>query len=546
MSILEMIAIVGEGNPNAICFENNGESLTYGELWEKSDRLALFLNKKLGSNKEPIMVYGHKHPMMLVCFLACVKSGRAYCPVDISTPKERVLDIGKVVNRHIVLGTVENIPDFDSYMGLDELKRIVDVPSSESIGIETGRTDGTEKKEPTCFRERAITEGSLVNRENWLKPEDTYYIIFTSGSTGKPKGVEITLRNLTNFVTWSKSLVENSQAKTLEGQLTFMNQAPFSFDLSVMDLYTCLATGGRLYSIDKSIQKNPTELLQHLSNGKPNIWVSTPSFLDMVLAEDIFREENYPFLKTFILCGEKFSVSTFKKIKNSFPNATCYNTYGPTESTVAVTSVKVNELELGEGQELPIGVTKPGTKIYIMGEQGELKAEGVKGEIVIAGDTVGKGYYMNPSKTEEFFIKDEISSYKDKNYKLYRTGDEGYLKGNMYYCSGRLDFQVKLHGYRIELGDIESNLCELDGIKQACVLPRFIDDKVRSLTAFVVDNKVSPDLDIKSDFNRRNEIRTMLKDKLPDYMVPKKILFLKALPMTNNGKVDRKKLEAKV
>lgn len=534
MNILEKIENHGKMQGDNIVMEYGAEKLTYSELWEKSDRLAGWISERLGDSKKPVLVYGHKHPMMLVCFLACVKSGRAYCPVDISMPGQRIGDIAEAVDNDIILGTEENTHNLKGYVSLDEIDRI------------------SKEHTPVDYSKR-------------VSSEDTYYIIFTSGSTGKPKGVEISLENLNNFTDWSVSLVEDSQEgchdemrdiNSRKSQLTFMNQAPFSFDLSVMDLYTCLAMGGRLYSIDKKTQQDPKLLMDELRKGGINVWVSTPSFAEMTMANKEFNGEEFDSINTFLFCGEKLGADTGKRLQELFPNSCIYNTYGPTESTVAVTGIKLDDSLFGKG-DLPIGRPKPGTEIYIFTEDGSIAKEGEKGEIVIAGNTVSKGYFKNREKTSEVFIEDNISSFHDskdsdetKKAMMYKTGDEGYISNGLVYCTGRIDLQIKLHGYRIELGDIESNLTFIEGISQACVVPRRVDGKIRNLVAFVVEasdaNAPGKTYDSSTAFQKRKEIRDKLKCQLPDYMVPKKIVFVDSLPMTINGKVDRKKLEAMV
>lgn len=496
--ILEKIARNVEHFSDRTAVTSLQGQLSYGSLWDLSDRLAGWLEEKLGEDKSPVVVYGHKSPWMLVCFFACVKSGRAYCPVDISMAEERVNAIVKAVDTPIVLAT--------------EPLMLKDYQVVQQPGIE-----------------QAAEESMPIGKEKWLKPDDIYYIIFTSGSTGEPKGVQISCSNLENYTDWSVTLGDGSEKK--RGGV-FLNQAPFSFDLSVMDLYTCMVSAGTLYCVEKTIQKDMGMLMDYLRQSDISYWVSTPSFADMCLTELGFNEELMPQMRVFLFCGEKLTNDTAAKLYERFPRAQVVNTYGPTESTVAVTQTIVTSEMINRKEPLPIGVAKSGTEIKILAEDGTEVAEGQKGEIVIFGDTVSPGYFKNPEKTNKAFGVDE------NGIRFYRTGDEGYKINDMIHYSGRIDLQVKFHGYRIELGDIEANLMQLPQVTGAAVVPQIAEDgKIRYLAAFVTGEKN------QGTFEDRKAIRVALKNRLPEYMVPKKVVFLDQLPMTSNGKTDRKKLE---
>lgn len=224
----------------------------------------------------------------------------------------------------------------------------------------------------------------------WVSGKDTWYIIFTSGSTGTPKGVQISADCLNHYLDWSVGL--GSAAEEKDGQV-FLNQAPFSFDLSVMDLYTSLASGGTLYCLEKTVQSDYRLLMQSLGASKANVWVSTPSFAEVCLSEKSFSEELLPKLQVFLFCGETLGNRTVQKLQERFPKAAVVNTYGPTESTVAVTDVLVTPQMARETEPLPVGRAKPGTRIEIRDEAGTVLPDGEKGEIIILGDTVSTGYY---------------------------------------------------------------------------------------------------------------------------------------------------------
>ena len=492
-SILTIIENVIKNNGEIVAIKSGPHSLTYRQLGEQSDRLAQWLCSNVEDN-EPVMVYGHKNPQMIVCFMACVKSGRAYCPVDISMPADRVKDIAEAIGNKTILATENFALNGFRVIGKNDISRICDQAAGSG----------------TAFP---------------VSGNDTFYIIFTSGSTGKPKGVEISESNLSKFAEWSVNLAGARLTDEKINHPIFMNQAPFSFDLSVMDLYTSLAMGGTLVCVDKAQQQNTAEMFEYMRNSSITCWVSTPSFAEMCMADHSFDSSLLPEMELFLFCGEKLGKETAEKLSERFPQAKIVNTYGPTESTVAVTFADVTPEMIKKEGPLPIGQPKPGTQLVIEGE-----------EIVIIGDTVAKGYYKNPEKTEQVFF--QTPDKDGKMQKAYRTGDKGFYDGKNFYCTGRMDGQIKLHGYRIELGDIENNLMNISLIEQAAVLPKYDGDKIKSLVAYVK----APSME--GSFGDGKKIKSLLKEKIPAYMVPKNIKFLDKMPMTANGKLDRKKLEA--
>ena len=288
-----------------------------------------------------------------------------------------------------------------------------------------------------------------------------------------------------------------------------------------MDVYTALATGGCIFCLDKKLQLSMADMLAELGKSKVKYWISTPSFADMCLADRSFDENLIPELENFLFCGEKLTNRTAEKLMERFPKAKVINTYGPTESTVAVTDVEISKEMAASEKDLPIGRCKPGTEILI---------DENNGEIIIKGNTVSKGYFRDAEKTAKaFFVAEDGEP-------CYRTGDAGHFEEDMLYYGGRIDLQVKLHGYRIELGDIESNLVKMEEIESAVVVPKMQDGKVKYLQGYVVSH-----FDDKSNAQVKN-IKAFLKQFLPEYMVPKRIIFIDNMPLTANGKADRKKL----
>ena len=507
MELLKRLEKYSVERLEAVAFKNayTDETITYSQLWNYSDKIAAKISTTLENDKKPVVVYGHKHPLMLAVFLACVKTGHPYCPVDISMPTERLKDIVEASETELLIALEETEVTATIKWTMEDVQIAV-VGEAQNVPTE----------------------------ETYVSADDVYYIIFTSGSTGKPKGVMITADCLDNYLYWMEEIVTRNGHK---GDFTYLNQAPFSFDLSVMDTYTSLFMGGTIWSMEKRVQEDMGLMHSKLATSGLGVWVSTPSFMNVCLLNKEFNEQMLPEMKIFLFCGEVLTNKTARELQKRFPNAQVINTYGPTESTVAVTEVVINDEMATSEHPLSIGYDKPGTTIFIMDDKYAYpgKPEGEKGEIVIAGNTVAKGYLNQPELTADKFFKLQTP---EGEMWAYKTGDEGYKQDELLYYCGRMDFQIKLNGYRIELGDIESNILEMDDVTYCVVLPIEKRGEVKGLAAFV-----TLDHPVEDEFEYSQSVRKYISEKLPHYMVPKKCIVLEEMPMTNNGKADRRALK---
>ena len=481
MHLLDRIDRWGRETPDRIAHQSGDRTLTYGELLSRSEEIADWLQEEMGDNRGPIAVHGHKEPEMLIAFLGAVKSGRPYVPIDTSIPPQRVERIVAGANAPLVLT-------------------------------------------PERIRNLARVEDPMPRKR--VEANDPFYILFTSGSTGEPKGVVITLANLTAFVDWL-----SGEQQFTPGAETFLNQAPFSFDLSVMDLYGSLSAGGTLFSLTKDHVSNLKHLYEAFGRSGVTTWVSTPSFAQMCLIERTFAQPMLRGLRRFLFCGETLAPETASQLLERFPEAEVWNTYGPTEATVAMTSVRVTRELIADFNPLPVGRVMPGTEVIIRGEDATPVPDGDRGEIVIIGPNVSPGYLGRPDLTERAF-------FDYQSFRAYRTGDWGRLRDGLLFFEGRMDGQIKLNGYRIELGDLEANLRALPDIADVVVLPVTKGNRIDSLAAIVVLAGERSG----SDFEISARLKTSLGERLPAYMVPRKFKFLDAFPMTANGKADRRKL----
>ena len=367
MEIIERIDHWGRMTPDRDAHNSGGRTLTYGELCRRSDALAARLAGSL-PEKAPVVVLGHKEPELLIAYLGAIKSGRAYVPVDTAVPRQRVDRIVAASGAPLTL-TPEKVA--------------------------------------------ALSEGGEPAPPCRLESEDHYYIMFTSGSTGEPKGVPITYGCLQSFLRWT--LGEHAFE---EGREVFLNVVPYSFDVSLMDTYPALVTGGTVTSVTKDEIANPRRLYPLLGGSGVTTWVSTPSFAQMCLVEPAFNAGMLPQLRRFLFCGETLAPEIASQLLDRFPAAEVWNTYGPTEATVATTSIRITREILDQYSSLPIGYPMPGTRVLVMDEQGHEAPPGERGQIIIAGPNVSPGYLNRPDLVEKaFFVLD--------GHRAYRTGDWG-------------------------------------------------------------------------------------------------------------------------
>ena len=486
---------------------SNGQTTTYGELWEASDRIAAALAART-DGRQPVVVLGHKSALMAAGFLGCLKSGHAFVPVDVEMPPARLADILAQLGDAPVVNTVP-------------------VPAALAASLPAG----------AALDARAAVAaadlGPAPDRSLWVTGDQTQYLIFTSGSTGRPKGIEVSARNVARFMDWVRTFPVIG-----EGGRVFLDQPPYSFDLSEYEVVGALSTGGCLHAVEREETEDMRALFADLRASGVEVWTSTPSFADLCLVDRSFDERLLPDVRLFLFCGEALRRSTAAALRERFPRARIANTYGPTESTVAVTYVEIGDAELAGERPLPVGAARPGTELRIVDpETGAPCEAGRTGEIVIVGDTVAKGYFRNPEKTAAAFFDATLAD--GSPARAYRTGDAGHLdESGMLYCDGRFDSLVKVNGFRIELEDVEENLGALPLVKQAAVVPVRRRERVAYLKACVVLR----DRPAGTDFEIARLIKARLAERVPGYMVPRAVSLVGELPLTCNGKVDRKAL----
>ncbi|MBS9336495.1 D-alanine--poly(phosphoribitol) ligase subunit DltA [Fructobacillus papyrifericola] len=490
-------------HPDQVAYNEMGVTHTYGELKAYSDSLAAFLDEQGIAEKAPIMVFGGHQFEMVAAFLAAVKSGHAYAPVDKDSTNDRIENILEIGQPAAVIA-------------LDELPMAI-----SSVPV----YQGEELK-------KAFTAGKSYDVTHGVLGDDNYYIIFTSGTTGKPKGVQISHKNALSYINWM--LGDDFDLK--DGQ-NILAQTPFSFDVSVMSWAGALLTGGVMKALPKQVADDFKQLFAALPAMELDRWVSTPSFANVALLSPDFNAENYPRLKTFLFCGEVLTSATSKKLRERFPEAKIYNTYGPTEATVAVSALEITDAVLAKYDKLPIGYMKEDMVATIMDKEGNVLPAGEAGELVLSGPAVSKGYLNNPEKTAAAFL--EVDGQPG-----YKTGDLCYADADgLLHYKGRMDFQIKLHGFRIELEEVAQHLTQSQWVEQAAAVPRYDQNgDVKQMLAIVVPKEN----DFEKPLDLTNAIREDLKDIIMPYMMPTRFIYRDKMPLTQNGKIDLKGLIAEV
>ncbi len=480
----------------AVVYEDKG--LTYQELNERSNQLARYLRKKGVGAETLVPVCVERSIEMLTAILGILKSGGAYVPIDPEYPADRIGYMLEDTGARIIVS---------SKASKEKL------PKQEGAEIISIDTDWEE-----------INKESKENLEIEIALASLAYIIYTSGSTGKPKGVMIEHGSLLNYIL-------NSQAHYItedEDSTGSYIHLSYTFDASVTGMFMPLIAGKPVViASTKTMNVFEDENLQKYA---PFDFIKlTPSHLELIT--EIETKDKAWFTKKLVIGGEALHASHFNYFKEKGIEAEIINEYGPTETTVGCSTYQFSTFDNQETGSISIGKPMDNTKMYITSPGGELLPAGVWGEIWIGGEGVARGYLNREELTHEKFIQDPFT--KEGNQKLYKTGDIGRWQadGTIEY-RGRKDDQVKIRGYRIELGEIENVLLQNEKIRQAVVLAKTNKAGNKYLAGYVTPEE-------KFD---KEAITGWLGSKLPEYMVPTLWIEVAEMPLTSNGKIDRRAL----
>lgn len=477
--------------------DENG-SITYLQYKCKSQALARrIVGLNGGRTKKPIVVFLRKSKEVLVSFMGVAYSGCFYSPIDIDMPKSRVNKILEVLSPQIVITSNELVSTFNEF---------------DYTGDYIIYEDVVPKKD-----DEDIVKGFTEN----IIDTDLLYVLFTSGSTGIPKGVSICHKSVIDYIDWVSDTFEITEQDCLG------NQAPFYFDNSILDIYTCMKTGATLYIIPKKLFFQPVPLLEYIKYNKINTIFWVPSALIIVSKLKAFRNVDLTgILKRVLFCGEVMPNKQLNMWRKYLPDVMYANLYGPTEITDACTCYIIDR-PFSDDEPLPIGNPMRNTDVMVLNEDNKLVDKNEIGELCVRGTSLSMGYYNNPKKTQEVFVQNPLNSAVPEI--IYRTGDLVRYNeyGELVYLS-RKDFQIKHMGHRIELGEIETAVSSIDEISLCCCL---YDETKEKIVLFI-------DACLEKWY-----IKEKLEKMLPDYMLPGRIVYMPDMPMNANGKIDRVKLK---
>jgi amino acid adenylation domain-containing protein len=491
-----VIAQVAEKHWNQVAVEGENLAVTYGKIQTEADQLAQRLHG-MGVGPESVVGIMMEHsPELVTAILGVLRSGAAYLPIDPSLPQQRIAYMLEDSHARLIL-TKESVA---SLLPAVQSEIMVLKPDWQSAANQRG----------TDFSSKVL-------------PENLAYLIYTSGSTGMPKASMITHRGLSNYIEWAieaYAIAEGTGAAL---------HSSIGFDLTVTSLFGPLMTGKKV--VLASMDSLSPCLRSHADFSLLKVTPAHARLLGMQLpAAEAAGKARY-----LILGGEALRPGDVAFWREKAPETVLVNEYGPTETVVGCCVYQVAG-PLPEGEAVPIGSPIANTQLYLLDSQLRPVPIGVAGEIYVAGDGLARGYLGRPDLTAERFMPHPFSV--EPGARIYRTGDLGrYFPDGTIDCLGRTDHQVKVRGYRVELGEVESVLAKLPAVGQACVISRSTE-RGTQLVAYLVPPSES---DQKTQASV-SEVREHLSRFLPDYMVPAAYVWLKELPLTANGKVDRKAL----
>ena len=488
-------------NNMAVVFEN--EELTYTELNCRANQLAHYL-QNLGVKPEVLVgIYLERSPLIIISLLAILKAGGAYLPLDPALPSYTVALRLQDAEAKVLLTQqqlISNLPELSSkVVCLDSDREIIDRESKENLYCE-------------------------------VKPENLVYTIYTSGSTGKPKGVAIEHRQLLNYFYAIKTKLNLSPGSN------YALVSTLAADLGNTVIFPSLCTGSCLHIISSERASDPQALTDYCARHPLDCLKIVPSHLKALLTTK-HPDKILP-RQQLILGGEATSWDLIDRVQQIAPECKILNHYGPTETTIGVTTFEVKKgVKNNKSATVPIGVAIANTQIYLLDSQGQPVPIGVTGELYIGGVGLARGYLNQPELTAEKFIINPLVGTNSRSPLLYKTGDLArYLTDGNIEFLGRTDNQVKIRGFRIELGEIETVLSQHPGIEQVVVTVLEAESGNRRLIGYVVPKRAQkPSI---------SDLRNFSLSKLPEYAIPSAFILLKTLPLTPNGKIERQALPA--
>ncbi|WPB73718.1 amino acid adenylation domain-containing protein [Archangium violaceum] len=489
-----LVEAQGVRTPDAVAVEFEGQQLTYRELDRRAHQLAHALRERGVGPETRVGLCVERSLEMAVGLLGILKAGGAYVPLDPSYPPERLAFMLEDSAPAVLLTQ-------------RQFRERLPLKGTPALCLDS--------------EWREISQRSPDALDAGARPGNAAYVLYTSGSTGQPKGVVITHRALGNHMAWLLSAFGFGAGERV------LQKTPLSFDASVWECWAPLLCGGRLVIAAPDAHRDGGALLEAVTRGQVTVLQLVPSLLRVLLEEEGLSRATS--LRWLFCGGEALPTELEHKLRARLPSATLVNLYGPTEATIDATSARAPSS--GAGRTVPIGRPIANTRLYLLDESLQPVPVGIPGELYLGGDGLARGYLHRPGLTAERFLPHPFST--EPGARLYRTGDLArYLADGSVEFLGRRDTQVKVRGFRIETGEIEAALTGHPAVREAVVVVREDAPGIKRLVAYVVPELNPADL------------RAFLERKLPEHMIPAAFVALSALPLSPNGKVDRKALPA--
>lgn len=494
-NVLEYLERSARTSPDKPALIDPGGMCTHAQLLDRARRVGSGLTGRTAP-RAPVVIWMEKSISALCACLGCVYAGCFYVYLSPDQPRSRAEQILNVAQAGVVITARDRMLEWQA-LGLD----------LQALAYED-------------LLAQQPDEGALAAVREQARDLDPLYCNFTSGSTGVPKGVVVSHRSVIDFMNYFPDLFRITGEDVLGGQ------APLDFDVSVKDIYTTLKTGATLVLIPRRMFSVVTELLDYLCAHRVTTLIWAVSALCLVAQ---FRGFTYRVPETVnkvLFSGEQMPAKFLRQWQHYLPDAAYVNLYGPTEITCNCTYYRVDH-PVEEGERLPIGRPFPNERVFLLDGEGQLvTAPGVQGELCVAGTALALGYWNAPEQTARAFVPDPLNPHYPET--IYRTGDLACYREDGLLCfAGRKDFQIKHMGHRIELEEVEAAVNRRPGVERCCCV---YDSQRSRITAFYVGG-ADP-----------RELKKGLYEVLPAYMIPGAFRRLEALPMTANGKLDRRQL----
>ena len=493
--------------PQRPAVASGGSDLSYSELDRLSTNVARALLRRGVEPGDRVAILVSKSATAVIGLYGALKAGACYVPLDTKAPVERLGYVTADCAAAVIIA--------DDTTAAQAAVLADGVPGSRGVLVPGSPEVASEPDEP--LEDRAIET-------------DLAYILYTSGSTGTPKGVMISHRNSLTFVEWAAAaarLTENDRV---------CSPAPLHFDLSVFDVFATCRAGACMAVLPDGTATFPVSIARWMESAQISVWYSVPSVLTLLACYGGLEKIDLSRLHTVIFAGEVFPPKYLARLMAELPDARYLNWYGPTETNVC-TAFEVPADGTDDVTPAPIGKACANTEVFAVASDGSrVSKPGEEGELYARGPSLMQGYWGQQAKTHEVLVANPFQPSRDEL--VYRTGDLVTLDpdGNYIYV-GRRDSMVKIRGYRVELGEVETALYRHPAIKEAAVLP--VSDELLGSRLRAVITTVKGDGEVGGTEVTRENVMDHCRQWLPSYMVPDVIDFREALPRTSTGKVDR-------